>query len=243
MVSHADRLKAGIPSQPRQFLVRVEVAAAGQRLRCGGGAAELGPRREHREPPIWLQHALALSQDDKRPIEEEEHDGHGRSCKETVAERQFLGAGKEHLGSRRPLPGEVDHLLAVVDPGRLGAQPECLAQEQPAAAPELEQVVARSERERVEDVPAGEIVDVFGAVDPARPSPGRTSGDAIGQPVLKVLIVKPARPPGLEVLVAETEPLEDFDYVARRSLRAASSAARVRIRSSSVTACQRVPLR
>ena len=112
----------------------------------------------------------------------------------------------------------------MVEAGRDRAGRERVAQQQPAAAAELEQPVAGAERQRVEDRPAREVVDVLGAVDLAGAVAARASRDAVGQPVLERRGGKAARLPRRLVLVAEPELPEHYG-VGLSSFSAASTAA------------------
>ena len=111
----------------------------------------------------------------------------------------------------------------MVEAGRGGAGRERVAQQQPAAAAELEQPVAGPQGQHVQDRPARELVRVLGAVDLARPVACRPPRDAIGQPVLERRGGEAARLPRRLVLVAEPELPEHRYGVGLSSASAAST--------------------
>ncbi len=78
---------------------------------------------------------------------------------------KILSCREHHLRAGRASTCELDHLLAVVEPRCAGAGRLRLAEQEPAAAADLEEVIARLERENLEDRPPREVVDVLGAVD------------------------------------------------------------------------------
>jgi hypothetical protein len=87
------------------------------------------------------------------------------------------------LVARSALAGWAHHLLAVIEPGGSGAGGHRVPQQQTAATADLEQAIAVSETERVEDRAPREVVHVIGSVDRACTTTYRPARDPIGQPV------------------------------------------------------------
>jgi hypothetical protein len=189
-----------------QLDVGVEAGPRGDRLGGRRCPSQLGRGGVGGEAPAGREHAPALAQDGDRVGQEHEHDRHGHGGERTVGERRRLGAAEQHLRPRRPLAREGDHRLAVVHADRLRARGERVAQQQPAAAAELEQPVTGPERQRVEDRPAREVVHVVGAVDLASAGAGRAPREPIGQPVVERVGGEATRLPRRLVLVAQPEP-------------------------------------
>ena len=107
--------------------------------------------------------------------------------------------------SRRPVPGELDHRRAVVEADRRRPLCERIAEQETAAASDVEELVAGAEGEILEDRHPGEVVDVRGTVDGDRARAGRPAGDAVDQPVVELRVREPGCDPGLPVLVAQPE--------------------------------------
>ena len=109
------------------------------------------------------------------------------------------------VGARRPFACEHDHLFAVVQPRDARAGHERVAQEQAAAAADLEQVIGRPERQSVENRASREVVHVLGSVHLPRPRAGRPARNPVDQPLHKRLVRPATLLPRCEVLVAEAE--------------------------------------
>src|SRR5581483_6791499 len=89
--------------------------------------------------------------------------------------------------------------------GHACARRERVAEQQATAAADLEQAVAGTERERVEDRAARPIVNILRTVGRTRTRARRLPRDAVGQPVDERVLAEPGRNPGVPVLVAEPE--------------------------------------
>jgi len=107
----------------------------------------------------------------------------------------------------------------VVDPGRPGARGQGIAEQQAAAAPHLQHVIAGPGRERVQDRPPGEVVHILGTVDLARPAPARPPGHPVGEPAGKRVLGQPAIVPRRDILITQPEPAQRLLSVARLHLR------------------------
>ena len=101
--------------------------------------------------------------------------------------------------------GEVDHVRAVVEPGHTRTGRERVAQQQTAAAAQLQQAVGWPEREDVENRPAREVVHILPAVHLPRPSAAWPARDPVGQPAVERLIGESAVLPCRKVVDAEAE--------------------------------------
>ena len=66
-----------------------------------------------------------------------------------VGEGQGLGLRVHHPRSLRPVPSELHHLLAVVEPRDTGARSERVAKQEAPSASDLEQVVAWPEHQHL----------------------------------------------------------------------------------------------
>ena len=75
----------------------------------------------------------------------------------------------------------------------------------PATAPDIQEVIAGSKRERVEDRAAREVVYVLGAVHQPRARAARPARNAVRQPILECVVRKSAVLPGLEILFTQPE--------------------------------------
>ena len=149
VVADFDVSEASAPRELPEPFVGVEVATARDRLRGGRCSPQLRSGRVHREEPTGAQHASASTKHADRIIEQEEDDGHRDSGERLVRERQRVSGRVDHLRSRRTVACQRHHVLAVVEPGHAGARRERVAEQEAPSAPDLEQVVARAERQRV----------------------------------------------------------------------------------------------
>ena len=93
----------------------------------------------------------------------------------------------------------------MIEAGHDGAGAGGVTQQQAAATADVEQTVAPLQAERVEDRMPGEVVHVVGAVYGAGARAGRTTRDAIGQPIGEPIVRQLRGPPGGEPVVAEAE--------------------------------------
>jgi hypothetical protein len=88
----------------------------------------------------------------------------------------------------------------MVEPGGASAAGERIAQQQPAAAPHLEHVIAGLERQRLEDGPASKVMHVLGPVHVAGPRAGGTARHPVGEPIHEGVFGQPGLAPGGEIL-------------------------------------------
>src|SRR5438552_1272747 len=88
---------------------------------------------------------------------------------------------------------------------RVDARRHRIAEQEAAAAADVEQLLAGSEIEGLEDRAAGPVVDVLRAVDRTGPVAARPPGDTVGEPVLEPPRREAAGRPCRDVLVAEAE--------------------------------------
>ena len=93
----------------------------------------------------------------------------------------------------------------MIEPCDGGARRQGVAQQEAAAAADIEQPVLRLEGERVEDRAAREVVYVVGAVYLARAAPRGPPRDAVHEPVLEGIRRKLALLPRGAIVVTETE--------------------------------------
>src|SRR5436305_7494 len=79
-------------------------------------------------------------------------------------ERQGLGLRQHDVRSGRAVTGKPDHLVAVVQAGDLSPRADRVTQQKSAAAPDLEEVIARRQLEARQDRAPRKVVYVLGAV-------------------------------------------------------------------------------
>jgi hypothetical protein len=140
-----------------------------------------------------------------RVFDEEEDNRHRNGAERAVGERQAISFRQHDVGSRRPFACEHDYLFAVVQPSDARAGYERVAQQQPAAAADLKQVIGGPERESVEDRASREVVYVLRSVYLPRPRAGRPARNPVDQPLDERFVRQAALLPRCEVLVAEAE--------------------------------------
>ncbi len=142
-----------------------------------------GDRREDRDPAACgVEDAPQLAQDRHGIGEEEERLDRGDRRELAVGERERIGLGV--LDADAALrPGQADHLPAVIDARGAATGLERPAQEDPAPAADVEQVVVRPERERLEQRIPEERVRIVGAVGRACLAAARPPREPVGHPV------------------------------------------------------------
>src|SRR4051794_39860638 len=155
-----------------QFSIRVEVAAAGDRLGRGRRPAPFRCGRPEGEAAADPMH---LPEDADRVRAEHEH-----LKRRDGGEIAVLEGERIRVAERRERPRELHHLPAVVDPGDLAADRLLdVPQEGAAAAAHVEQPVLLRQLQRLEQLRPEEVVARRRAVRRARLTAARLPRDLV----------------------------------------------------------------